>query len=149
MKFWPSDTFSEIADWCGVIGLLFAFGSFALTIYLTVTATQVRHEFQDKVLLPVYLAALEVHCKNMKVIFVEMTDSVLIFAEIGRMEGNLRSLRKELRSKEEQNAVDDVLEAVSAYQRLQTSANLSELNSRINSLTKQVENKVRGLQWIN
>ena len=149
MRFWPSDTFSEIADWCGIVGLIFALGSLALTIYLTVTATQVRREFQDKVLLPVYLAALQVHCKNMKVIFAEMTDSVLIFAEIGRIEGNLRSLRKELRNKEEQNAVDGVLEAVFAYRRLQNATNLSELNSVINSLTKQLENKVRGLQWIN
>ena len=149
MSFWPLDTFSEIADWCGIVGLLISLCSLTLTIYLTVTATQVRREFQNKVLLPVYLAALEDHCKNMNVILAGMTDTVLISTELGRVEGNLRSLRKELRNKEEQNAVDSVLDSVVVYRRLQNIANLSELNSRINSLTKQLENKVRGLQWIN
>ena len=143
------DTFSKIADWCGIIGLLISVGSLGLTAYLTVTAVQVRREFQDKVMLPVYLAALEDHCKNMKVILVEITDGVLVSAELGRMEGDLRSLRRQFRNKQEQTSVDDVMASVLAYRRLQSTTNLAELNSRINSLTRELENKVRGLQWIN
>lgn len=149
MSFWPSDTFSQIADWCGIIGLLISIGSLVLTAYLTITAVQVRREFQDKVMIPVYLAALEDHCKNMKVILVEITDNMLIFAELGRIEGNLRSLRRQFRNKQEQTSVDDVLSSVLTYRRLQNTTNLAELNSKINSLTKELENKVRGLQWIN
>ena len=110
MNFWPSDTFSKIADWCGIIGLLVSIGSLTLTAYLTVTATQVRREFQDKVLLPVYLTHLQDHCKNMKIILVEMTDGVLIDAELGRIEGNLKSLRKKLRDEEDQKTVNGVLD---------------------------------------
>lgn len=149
MSFWPSDTFSRIADWRGIIGLLISIGSLTLTAYLTVTAVQVRREFQDKVMLPVYLAALEAHCKNMKFILVEMTDRVPISAELGRMEGDLRSPHKQLRNKQEQSSVDDVLASVLAYRRLQSTTNFAELNAKINSLTKELENKVRGLQWIN
>jgi len=149
MSFWPSDTFSQIADWCGTIGLLISIGSLTLTAYLTVTAVQVRREFQDKVMLPVYLAALEDHCKNMKIILVGMTDSVLIFAELGRMEGDLRSIRRQFRNKQEQSSVDDVLASVLTYRRLQNPTNSAELNFKINSLTKELENQVRGLQWIN
>ncbi len=100
-------------------------------------------------MLPIYLAALEDHCKNMKIILVEMADSVLIFAELGRMEGDLRSLRRQFRNKQEQISVDNVLASVLAYQQTQSTTNLAELNSRINRLTKELENKVRGLQWIN
>ncbi len=149
MSFWPSDTFSRIADWCGIAGLFISIGSLTLTAYLTVTATQVRREFQDKVLLPVYLTHLQDHCKNMKVILVEMTDNVLIDAELGRIEGNLKSLRRKLRNKEEQSTIDGVLRAVLAYRQLHNTTNLSELNSRINSLTRQLENKVQELQWSN
>ena len=149
MNFWPSDTFSKIADWCGIIGLLVSIGSLTLTAYLTVTATQVRREFQDKVLLPVYLTHLQDHCKNMKIILVEMMDGVLIDAELGRIEGNLKSLRKKLRDEEDQKTVNGVLEAVSVYRASRDPTNLSELNSRINSLTRQLENKVQELQWTN
>jgi len=149
MSFWPSDTFSQIADWCGIIGLLISIGSLTLTAYLTVTAVHVRREFQDKVMLPIYLAALEDHCENMNIILVKMTDSVLISAELGRIEGNLRSLRRQFRNKQEQSSVDDVLASVLAYRRLQSTTNFAELNSKINSLTRELEDKVRGLQWIN
>jgi len=129
--------------------LLISIGSLTLTAYLTVTAVQVRREFQDKVMLPVYLAALEDHCKNMNIILAKVADSVLISAELGRMEGDLRSLRKQFRNKQEQSSVDDVIASVSTYRRLQNTTNLAELNTKINSLTKELENKVRGLQWIN
>ncbi len=129
--------------------MLISIGSLTLTAYLTVTAVQVRREFQDKVMLPVYLAALEDHCKNMNIILAKVADSVLISAELGRMEGDLRSLRKQFRNKQEQSSVDDVIASVSTYRRLQNTTNLAELNTKINSLTKELENKVRGLQWIN
>lgn len=128
--------------------MLISIGSLTLTAYLTVTAVQVRREFQDKVMLPAYLAALEDHCKNMNIILAKVADSVLISAELGRMEGDLRSLRKRFRNKQEQSSVDDVIASVSTYRRLQNTTNLAELNTKINSLTKELE-KVRGLQWIN
>jgi len=85
----------------------------------------------------------------MKIILVEMTDGVLIDAELGRIEGNLKSLRKKLRDEEDQKTVNGVLEAVSVYRASRDPTNLSELNSRINSLTRQLENKVQELQWTN
>jgi hypothetical protein len=95
MKFWPIDAFSIVADVCSI-------GSLILTGLITVTAAKVRRQYLDRILYPKHLEALQRHCENLGQYLLEYSaSSVLIFSEVGQIEGSLLSLQRELRRQNE------------------------------------------------
>lgn len=71
MPFWPGDKFSEIADWCGIIGLM-------VTAFLTVTAAQLRQRFKRQDALKEDLAVVIEYCSRLYDVFPDYTSSGVV-----------------------------------------------------------------------
>ena len=110
MPFWPGDKFSEIADWCGIIGLM-------VTAFLTVTATQLRQRFKRQDALKEDLAVVIDYCSRLFDVLPEYASSgAVIEGHIAWVEGKLGRLKSNI-NKNDQATVNEVLTSITEYRK--------------------------------
>lgn len=147
MPVWPSDRFSEVADWCGVASLLLTLVSLSLTIYLTVTATQIKQQFQRKGLLPEQQSAIDIHRERLEFLLENYDASAIaILGEVGSIEGTLNSMMTNLH-KSEKASVNEALKIIRAYGGMPNKAKLEEVYSKMSTIATEMQYKVKELQW--
>ncbi len=140
MPFWPGDKFSEIADWCGIVGLL-------VTAFLTVTATQLRQRFKHQDALKEDLAVVIDYCSRLLDVIPDYTSSgVIIEGHIAWVEGKLGRLKSNMK-KNDQDTVNEVLIAIAEYRKARSEQNLVTVFSRMKKLAAELESRVRELPW--
>lgn len=140
MHWFPSDWASLIAD---ILTLL----SVAGTAFLTVTAVQVRRQFQRAILLPTFTNKLSSHCDQLTDLLDAYTNSINeISSELGKIEGNLHSLSKYLR-RTEMKPVNAALSSLAAYRLSATESNLRIVYADITRLLVEIQNLTEGLRW--
>ena len=141
MNFWPSDSFSEIADWCGIIGL-------GITLFLTWTTVQIKGQLKRKERLPEQLKALIEYSLLLRGYLDDFEAAdVAIDIELGAMEGVLIPLQRNLKESDEKEAVKKLVASVLTYRNTKSKANFIEVCSRLRTLSGVTHNTVRELDF--
>lgn len=141
MNFWPSDSFSEIADWCGIIGL-------GITLFLTWTTVQIKGQLKRKERLPDQLKALIQYSLLLRGYLDDFEAAdVAINLELGAMEGILIPLQRNLKETDEKEAIKKLVASVSTYRSTKSKANFIEICSRLQTLSGVTQNTVKELDF--